>query len=166
MESWARWLSEEGVAAVGSCRWRMGAGGGLLALALMACAEPEPLALEHEVYEVVDGVESLVDEGCTELPDEPGAGFGFGFGTAPGGARVAYSVSYDFDGDSAVVSAGATGGSGFVEREYDAVFLRSGQSDELVVELEEGFALRLVNRGASGCGLSDAPPASALTSPR
>ena len=89
-------------------------------------------------------------------------GFGFGFGTAPAGAGVSYSVSYEFDSDSVVVSAGAADGSEFVEREYDEVFLRSGQSDELVIELEAGFALRLVNRGASGCGLS-APPAFGLT---
>lgn len=166
MESSIWCSSKEYAATVGSGRWRIGAGLGLLALALVACAEPEPLALEREVYEVVDGVESLVDEGCTELPDELGGGFGFGFGTAPSGDGVAYSVSYDFDSDSVVVSAGALSGSGLVEREYDEVFLRSGQTDELVVELAEGFALRLVNRGATGCGLSGAAPASALTSSR
>lgn len=165
MESSIGCLSKESVAALGSRRWGIGAGFGLLGLALTACAEPEPLALEHEVYEVVGGVESLVNENCTELPDELGGGFGFGFGTAPAGGSVAYSVSYEFDSDGAVVSAGAADGSGFVEREYDEAFLRSGLSDELVVELEEGFTLRLVNRGASGCGLSAEPPALAPSSP-
>lgn len=134
--------------------WEAMGGVSLFAMALSACLEPEPLALEHEVYEVEGGVETLVDSGCSELPDEPGSGFGFGFGTAPGLKPVAYSVSYSFDNDSVLVSAGEAGGA-VTEREYDELFLSSGQEDEFVVELTDDFALRLVNRGVSGCGLSE-----------
>ena len=97
-----------------------------------------------------------LDPGGVTRPDVVGArsGFGFGFGTAPGLKPVAYSVSYSFDNDSVLVSAGEAGGA-VTEREYDELFLSSGQEDEFVVELTDDFALRLVNRGVSGCGLSE-----------
>lgn len=120
---------------------------------LSACAMPEVLALEHEVYEVEGGVETLVDSGCSELPDAPGAGFGFGFGTAPGGSVVPYFVSYEFQSDLVRVSAGAAGLPA-TEAEYDEAFLRAGGEDELVVELADGFALRLLNRAVDGCDVS------------
>jgi hypothetical protein len=120
---------------------------GVAALAFMACVQPEVLALEHEVYEVLDGVETLVDSGCTELPQGLGEGFGFGFGTAPGVRPVAYSVSYSFENERVLVSAGAADGSEVTEREYDEAFLSSGQE----VELADDFALRLRNRGVSEC---------------
>jgi hypothetical protein len=128
---------------------------GLLALALSACALPEVLALEHEVYEVSGGVETLVSSGCTELPEDPGPSFGFGFGAAPGGAPVAYSVSYDFQSDLVRVSAGGFGAAA-TEAEYDQAFLRAGGEDELVVELAEDFSLRLLHRGVDGCDVSGA----------
>lgn len=125
------------------------------ALALAACAQPEVLALEHEVYAVEAGVETLVSSGCDVLPDEPGAGFGFGFGTgpAPGGVGVGYSVSYEFENELVRVSAGGSSGPS-TEVEYDEAFLRSGGEDELVLELADDFALRLVNRAVNGCGVS------------
>lgn len=130
------------------------AGAMLWGLAVQACvAPPEPLALEHEVYEVQGGAETLVDSGCTELPTETGAGFGFGFGAAPGPSPSGYSVSYTFENDSVLVSAGAFGGNS-TEREYDELFLSTEREDELVVEIAPDFALRLVNRGVSGCGVS------------
>lgn len=132
------------------CRWALGYVS-LFAAVLPACLEPEPLALEHEVYEVEGGVETLVDSGCTELPDGE-AGFGFGFGAAPGGAPVPYFVSYTFESDSVLVSAGAFDGNA-TEREYDELFLSSGQEDELFVDLAQDFGLLLVNRGVRGCAV-------------
>lgn len=125
---------------------------GLVTAALSACVKPEPLALEREVYEVENGIEKLVDSGCTELPEPGGPTFGFGFGAAPGGAPVPYFVSYAFETDSVLVSAGAFDGNA-VEREYDELFLSSGEEDELFVNLAEDFGLLLVNRSVSGCGL-------------
>jgi hypothetical protein len=127
---------------------------GFVALAFVACVPPEVLALEHEVYEVQGGVATVVDSGCTELPQGPGEGFGFGFGTAPGIRPVAYSVSYSFENERVLVSAGAADGSELTEREYDEAFLSSGQEDEFVVELADDFALRLRNRGVSECDTS------------
>ena len=162
MQSSGGWSASEervnGVGGVGTYR-RAGALLGAAALALAACAQPEPLSLEHEVYEVEGGVERLVDSGCTQLPEDPGASFGFGFATAPGGAAVSYSVSYTFENDRVVVSAGAFGGAGLSERVYDEAFLSSGREDEFVVGLADDFALLLRNRGTSGCEpLVDTPP--------
>ena len=126
---------------------------GLLAL-LAACAEPEPLALEHEVYEVDGGVESLVDSGCDELPEGPGEAFGFGLGTAPGLRPVAYAFNYLFENETVLFSAGVAGEAPLAEREYDATFLRSDAVDDFSVDLGEGFALHMINRAAPGCAVS------------
>lgn len=159
MQSSGGWSAgADDVSSAGSCR-RADVLFGVIALALAACAQPEPLALEHEVYEVEGGVESLVDSRCTQLPEQPGESFGFGFGTAPGGALVSYAVSYAFENDRVVVSAGALGGAGLSERVYDEAFLSSGREDEFVVGLADDFALLLRNRGVSGCEpLVDTPP--------
>jgi hypothetical protein len=134
--------------------WMLGAG--LLAFvgSVPACAPPEVLVLEHEVYEVNSGEETLVDSGCTELPTGPGEGFGFGFGTAPGASPVTYFVSYEFDNDSVFVSAGSTEAGAGVSRDYDADFLKSGEEDTLGVALSDAFALRLTQRGVTACNVS------------
>ena len=141
-------------------RW-MGARAWLAVLALPlwaltpGCAEPEVLALQHDVFEVSGDVETSVTSGCDELPQDPGAAFGFGLGTAPGIRPVAYSISYEFNNDTASMSAGAVE-SEPVRREYDAAFLSSGAEDEFFVVLSDDFGLRVVNRGVpGGCGLSN-----------
>lgn len=161
----------------GSWQRRGGALAGLLGVLLAACG-PEPLALEHEVYEVDGGVESLVDAGCNELPEGPGAAFGFGFGTAPSVRPVAYTVSYLFETERVLVAAGPAGSPGLlelsdptrvsggssadadgaIEREYDAAFLASDEVDEVAVALGASFGLRLVNRGVPGCSVSSGVP--------
>ena len=68
---------------------------------------------------------------------------------------MAYSISYEFDNDTASMSAGAVE-SEPVRREYDAAFLSSGAEDEFFVVLSDDFGLRVVNRGVpGGCGLSN-----------
>jgi len=151
----ARTEGEARVAQRGAGRGRWGALGLLLIAAGPGCAQPEVLALEHEVYEVDAGVERQVNSGCDELPQAPGSGLGFGFGTAPGAAPVPYSVSYEFGNDSVSMSAGAFGGE-LAQREYDAAFLRAGDEDEFFVDLSDGFGLRVLNRGVpGGCGISN-----------
>jgi hypothetical protein len=121
-----------------------------LALLGAACAEPEPLALEHEVYEVDDGNETLVEASCDELPQD-GSSFGFGLGTAPGIRPVSYSFNYDFQMDRVSFSAGSTDGAVRVERQYDEAFLGAGGVDDFLVELGDNFALHVINRAAAGC---------------
>jgi hypothetical protein len=119
------------------------------------CVEPEVLALQHDVYEVDGGVETSVVSGCDELPRDPGAAFGFALGPAPGIRPVAYTVRYEFQNDTASMSAGAAEGEP-VRREYDEVFLSSGEEDEFFVALSDDFGLRVVNRGVpGGCGPSN-----------
>ena len=156
MQSSGGWSAgADDVSSAGSCR-RADVLFGVIYLALAACAQPEPLALEHEVYEVEGGVESLVDSRCTQLPERPGESFGFGFGTAPGGALVSYAVSYAFENDRVVVSAGALGGAWALQESQHA---GAGREDEFVVGLADDFALLLRNRGVSGCEpLVDTPP--------
>ena len=119
----------------------------------LGCVEPEVLALEHDVYEVAGGVGTSVVSGCDELPQDPGAAYGFGLGPAPGIRPVAYTVSYEFRNDTVSMSAGAAEGEP-VRREYDEVFLSSGDADEFFVALSDDFGLRVVKRGVpGGCGL-------------
>ena len=115
---------------------------------LSACAEPEPLALNHEVSEVRSDGETVVVSSCTEL--DPGTGFGFG--TA---GDVTYGVDYTFSRDA--VDVRVSNATGVVaEREYTREFLISGERDEIVVPVSDDVALRLVNSGSFGC---DALPA-------
>lgn len=123
---------------------------GLLALLGTACEQPEPLALEHEVYEVDGESETLVDASCDELPENEGS-FGFGFGTAPGARPVAYSFNYAFETERVLFSAGPADGPPLTQREYDEAFLRSDGVDDFLVELGENFALHVINRAAPGC---------------
>lgn len=114
-------------------------------LVLLGACQREDVYLMSESYVVeADGTERYAGGGCETV------GGGGASGSSSGDTEHEYAITHDQD-DGAVHISVRVGDTLVEERTYTTDFLRSGEVDELVVEVAPDLTLRLVYWGGPVC---------------
>jgi len=132
---------ERGAFWVGGCVWLFGA---------FASGCGSGPALRYEEFYTSNGEELFMGDGCMLAEDGISGSVLAGVAGGGGNPMQPYTVEYEGRDDGITVTVTSDGGTLRARRMYDEAFLDSGESDEIVVDLEMD-TLRLRYFGAESC---------------
>jgi hypothetical protein len=121
---------------------------GLLGVFASGCGSPP--ALRYEEFYTSNGEERSIGDGCVLADDGMSGSSMAGVAGGAGNPMQPYTIGHEGRDGGITVSITDGGGTLRARRVYDEAFLESGQSDEIVVDLEMD-TLRLRCFGAESC---------------